>query len=123
MVVNAGAKGAEVLPSCMTSIEKSAYGFLLYMGMLDIRGFCQGSFEETTDPKIWENQYQLARCAGVVANWLQALAQAASNNFEDFDEIAFWKQHAHFCQRFPEADLEKYRVSFDQRLQAASRRL
>jgi hypothetical protein len=101
----------------MTSIQKSAYRHLLYLAMLDIRIYCQSRGEPSADPAVRERQYQSSRIAGAIADWLHNLALAASDDFEQFDEDAFWKTHAHFCKRFP-GELERYRTQFDKRLQA-----
>jgi hypothetical protein len=99
----------------MTPTQKSAYRYLLYQAMLDIRIHCQSRGEPSQDPAIWQQQYQRSRIAGGIADWLHNLALAASDDFERFDEIAFWKTHAYFCTRFP-GELEHYRTWFDERL-------
>jgi len=99
----------------MTSAQKSAYRYLLYLAMLDIRIYCPSRGEPSTDLAIRERQYHQSRIAGGIADWLHNLAKAAADDFEGFDEVAFWKTHAHFCTRFP-GELERYRARFDQRL-------
>ena len=99
----------------MTSAQKSAYRYLLYQAMLDIRTYCQSRGEPSTDAAVWERQYHASRIAGGIADWLHNLAIAAADDFERFDEDAFWKTHAHFCTRFP-GELERYRTVFDEKL-------
>jgi hypothetical protein len=96
--------------------RKSAYCYLLYVAMLDIRIYCQSRGEPRQDPAVWERQYQSSRVAGGNADWLHNLAQAAADEFEGFNEDAFWKTHECFCQRFP-GELERYRSRFEERLQ------
>jgi hypothetical protein len=98
----------------MTSDQKSAYRYLLYVAMLDIRAYCPWG-EPSQDPAVRERQYHSSRIAGGIAYWLHNLALAAAGDFEQFNEDAFWKTHAHFCARFP-GELERYRTQFDQRL-------
>jgi hypothetical protein len=102
----------------MTPQQKSAYRYLLYVAMLDIRTYCQWSSDESDDPKVWREQYRSARFAGGIAYWLHNLALAAADDFDGFNEDAFWMQHVFFCKRFPQAGLERYRTQFDQRLAA-----
>jgi hypothetical protein len=83
--------------------------------MLDIRAYCQWGSEISKDPAVWERQYHASRVAGGIAYWLHNLALAAAEDFEKFNEEAFWNTHAHFCKRFP-GELERYRTQFDQRL-------
>ena len=99
----------------MTPAQKSAYRYLLYIAMLDIRIYCQSRSEPSQDPAIWKSQYDTSRIAGGIADWLHNLALAAADDFEKFNEEAFWNTHAHFCRRFP-GELERYRTQFDQRL-------
>lgn len=101
----------------MTSARKSAYRYLLYLAMLDIRIYCQSRGEPSQDKAIWERQYHASRIAGGIADWLHNLAKAAADDFEHFDEDAFWKTHAYFCTRFPN-ELERYRTQFDDRLKS-----
>ena len=99
----------------MTLAEKSAYRYLLYLAMLDIRIYCQSRGEPSSDLAVREQQYHRSRIAGGIADWLHNLAEASAADFERFDEVAFWKTHAYFCTRFP-GELERYRTQFDQRL-------
>jgi hypothetical protein len=100
----------------MTLEQKSAYRYLLYVAMLDIRIYCQSRGEPSTDATVRERQYFDSRIAGAIADWLHNLAKAASGDFEGFNEEAFWKTHAYHCGRFPAAGLERYRAQFDERL-------
>lgn len=104
--------------TALTPAQKSAYRYLLYLAMLDIRIYCQSRGEPSTDPAVYERQYRHSRIAGAIADWLHNLALAASSEFNRFDEDGFWKTHAYFCQKFP-SELARYRTQFDQRLQAA----
>jgi hypothetical protein len=99
----------------MTSAKKSAYRYLLYQAMLDIRIYCQSRSDPSTDAAVWKQQYLASRIAGGIADWLHNLAKAAADDFERFDEVGFWKNHAYFCTRFP-GELERYRTVFDDRL-------
>ena len=98
----------------MTSARKTAYRYLLYQAMLDIRIYCQSRGEASQDLVVWQQQYQRSRIAGAIADWLHNLAEAAAGDFEWFDEVAFWKKHDYCCKRFP-GELERYRILFDEK--------
>ena len=100
----------------MTDVRKSAYRYLLYQAMLDIRVWGDWSSEESSDPEIWKRRYLTSRFAGVTAYWLHNLALAAAEDFHGFDEVSFWKSHQHWSERFPLASLERYRTVFEERL-------
>ena len=99
----------------MISAQKSAYRYLLFHAMLDIRVYCQSRGEPSTDAAVRERQYHASRIAGGIADWLHNLAKASVDDFEWFDEDTFWKTHAYFCTRFP-GEPERYRTVFDERL-------
>ena len=85
--------------------------------MLDIRSGCnQWCFEVTEDPQVWREQYFSARRAGALASGLHNFALASAGDFEGFDEDQFWSGLKGFSVRFPEADFERYRTQFEQRL-------
>lgn len=87
--------------------------------MLDIRIYCQSRGEASPDLAVRERQYQDSRIAGAIADWLHNLAKAAADDFERFNEDAFWKTHGYLCARFP-VELKRYRTQFDQRLNEAA---
>lgn len=100
----------------MDEQRKYAYRQLLYWAMLDIRIYCQSRGEASTDPAVWQQQYEHSRIAGAIADWLHNLADQASRDFAGFNEEGFWQQHAYFCRRFPDGSFTVYRQRFDQYL-------
>jgi len=84
----------------MTSTQKSAYRYLLYLAMLDIRIYCQSRGEPSADPAVRERQYHSSRIAGAIADWLHNLALAAADDFERFDEDAFGRHTLTFAGDF-----------------------
>ena len=104
------------IPLPITEERKAAYRHLLYVAMLDIRGRCQSRGKPSRSPWVWYRSYFSSRTAGAIADWLHNLAKTSSNDFAEFSEDWFWKQHADYCAWFPQEGLERYREIFDEYL-------
>jgi hypothetical protein len=100
----------------MDETRQAAYRHLLYVAMLDARNYCQPRARVSHNPFVWYRQYHQSRIAGAIADWLHNLADASSKLRHGFPEESFWQEHAALCQRFPRADLQRYRKIFDEYL-------
>jgi hypothetical protein len=100
----------------MDAIRQAAYRHLLYVAMIDARDYCQPRAKVSHNPLVWYRQYHQSRIAGGIADWLYNLANESSKLHLGFAEESFWKEHAYLCQKFPGAELERYRKIFDEYL-------
>lgn len=48
-----------------------------------------------------------------LSEWLGKLMQANVDNFENFNEEDFWRQHRLICETYTEQNLEVYRALFE----------
>ena len=94
----------------MDERRKTAYRYLLYQAMLDIRPLAWYRF---WTPLGWWRERRRIKCAGVIADWLHNLAQHSAHNFERFDEERFWHDFDYAHSRCPEFGLERYRQRFE----------
>jgi hypothetical protein len=97
----------------------SAYRFVLYWAMLDIRraAWWKIRWSQLWRPSYWKNEIRRIRYSGELADWLHNLALFSSINFERFDEEYFWSECDRYEKRYPEYQLSRYRQIFEQRLQ------
>ena len=100
----------------MTEDQKSAYKYLLYWAMLDIRNKCQPRGRESHNPLVWWRQYRQSRAAGAVADWLHNLALYSAEDFRTFDETWFWREFDGMSRRFADIDFSHYRSTYERRL-------
>ena len=100
----------------LTDQQQSAYRYLLYWAMLDIRNKCQPRGKESWNPLEWRRQYRQSRAAGAVADWLHNLALYATGDLANFDEEWFWREHESVRRRFSGIDFAHYRDAYERRL-------
>lgn len=117
----------------MNSIDprrQSAYRYLLYRAMLDIRRLqSRESFWErlwgifsgrVIVPKgwglhkLWGYSDELCDYSGELAEWLHNMAQFAATDFTGFNEAYFWAQGYRLAQQYPH--IHGYKVAFENRL-------
>jgi len=84
----------------LTEHEKSAYRYLLYQTMPDIRVLCQPCL--SWNPKVWRRQYRNSRIAGKVASWQHNLAHHSAYNFSSFSTQEYRRRYESLCSRFVE---------------------
>ena len=95
------------------SHHKSAYRYLLYQAMLDIRPIAwQG--ERWVNPLAWMRDMRRARELGELADWLHNMAYFSHCDFQNFDEQIFWREFDRLRIRRPE--LARYRDHFEMAL-------
>jgi hypothetical protein len=121
------------LPQLTNSIDphrQSAYRYLLYRAMLDIRvlqwrgnfwGTLWGIFSGRGRVqkgwrlrRLWRHADDLCDYSGELAEWLHNMAQFAAYDFSGFDEARFWAQGYQLAQRYP--DIHHYKAIFECRL-------
>jgi len=100
--------------------RKSAYRYLLYWAMLEIRplGWLNWGWYREWNPLYWRREGRRIRCAGAIADWLHNLALFSATDFEQFNEDWFWQGLESVKSQYPEFGLERYRNLFEQRLSA-----
>jgi hypothetical protein len=101
----------------MDEHRKSAYRYLLYWAMLDIRGIQWIAYRplRLLNPFLLRRELRRASRVGAVADWLHNLAAYAADDFEGFKEDWFWREHEHLVKRH--GDCWSYRKTFDRRLE------
>jgi hypothetical protein len=97
----------------MEEKKKRAYRYLLYLATLDVRTLqIHGKAETITDEDRKKNVLWASSC-GALAYWLHNLALASVDDFEGFNESAFWNQYEYFNDKFPDFGFGRYKKSFD----------
>jgi hypothetical protein len=97
-------------PSSRPAIDshhKSAYRYLLYRAMLDIRPIAW----QPSNPLAWMRHKRRARELGELANWLHNMAFFSHRDFQNFDEQIFWREFDRLRIAHPE--LARYRDHFE----------
>src|SRR5262249_38304142 len=94
------------------SHHKSAYRYLLYRAMLDIRPIAWQS--HGLNPLAWTRGMRRVRELGELANWLHNMAYFSHRDFQNFDEQIFWSEFDRLRIRHPE--LARYRDHFEMAL-------
>jgi hypothetical protein len=100
----------------MDDMRQAAYRHLLYVAMIDFRNYSQPRARVSYNPIVWYRHYHQSRIAGAVADWLHNLANVSSKLQHGFAEESFWNEHTMLCQRYPHANLERYREAFERYL-------
>lgn len=105
----------------MDENRKSAYRYLLYWAMLDIRALAwfQVGTIRFLNPIHWKREIHRIRRAGSIADWLHNLAMFSALGFERFDEGWFWRDLENLNKRNPEFQMMNYKRIFEQRLAEA----
>src|SRR5580765_1398135 len=101
----------------MDEHRKSAYRYLLYRALLEIRGvewITHGPLR-LVSPFTLRREIKRVTRAGVLADWLHNLAHFSSDDFRGFNEEWFWRDYASLVKRH--GDPRNYRAVFDRRLQ------
>jgi hypothetical protein len=101
----------------MDERRKSAYRYLLYWAMLEIRPI---AWPRLRNPFRRPGEVRRIRRAGALADWLHNLALFSSLDFSRFDEEWFWKDGRSLEARYPGLDLERYNRLFQERVEAAA---
>jgi hypothetical protein len=97
----------------MNENKKKAYYFLLYHFLLTIRTApASNQADRWTDEQCKE----YINYAGPAAYLLHNLALTGADNFNNFDEQAFWGSMESFSRRCPEVDVSHFRRVFDSQL-------
>ena len=104
----------------MDAHRKSAYRFLLYWALLEIRGVQWITYHplRLLNPFILRRELRRASRAGALADWLHNLARFSVNDFEKFDEEMFWQDYERLAKRH--GDDWNYRGVFERRLEELS---
>ena len=98
----------------MTEKRANAYRHLLYMAFVDIRNFSDHRGAESANPIGWRRGYRAGRIAGAIADWLHNMAAASAEEFESFDEEAFWNEFRFLNEQYPDENLMRYRKAFEE---------
>lgn len=98
----------------MEVAKKYAYRYLMYDAMLCIRPIRHLGFAwwERWNPVYWLQARKRIQSAGAVANWMHNLALYSANDFDGFEEDAFWTGLAYLERAFPGDGFERYREIF-----------
>lgn len=102
----------------MDEHRKSAYRYLLYWAMLDIRRMAWSRFRtfEVLNPFRVKEWVREVRRAGTIADWLHNLALFSALDFVGFNEEWFWNELQSYHGRNPEYGFMAYRDLFNTRL-------
>lgn len=103
----------------MDEKRKSEYRYLLYRGLLDIRA----SFVvfHWWNPVTWFRAHSTLKRVNDFADALHNLAAYSSQDFDRFDEAAFWRDYATYRKRHPEDKIPDYKHLFDDRMNGKDR--
>jgi hypothetical protein len=103
--------------------RKNAYRWLLYQAMLDIRSLAwlDRNWLNSWIPHYRRQELHRVQFAGAVADWLHNLALFSVTDFSHFNEEWFWRDFEGLRVRYPEFQLERYRLAFDDRIAKAER--
>ena len=102
----------------MDEHRKSAYRYLIYRALLDIRPLAWlrlGTFR-ILNPLHWRSELRLIRRAGAIADWLHNIALFSALDFERFDEAWFWRELENLNKKHPEYGLISYKEIFERKL-------
>jgi hypothetical protein len=102
----------------MDELRKSAYRYLLYRAMLDLRGI-RWLFDKPGSllrVDKWQYYRDTIKELGELADWLHNLALFAANDFERFEEDRFWKENEYFVNSSSNHTIYRYRSIFEEHL-------
>lgn len=101
----------------MDEQRKSAYRWLFYMAMLDIRSlrWVGRGWRRRLNPFCWWSCSRRVHIAGSIAEMLHNLAIYSALDFAGFDEDWFWRDYQWMLDDNPGAGLERYRREFERR--------
>ncbi len=102
----------------MEKVRAKAYRYIIYYGLLDIRGLTWYAWDKRQKWSPWFLFLSIdkIRARGAIAECLHNLGQFSANDFVGFDESWFWKEYDQMKARYGKHWPNDYREIFESRL-------